>query len=217
MVKKCSNETKKTEALEKLQKRFRANGFRNVNVSKILNRQQHSADTKNKKVFLSLPFLGDKNTKQLKRILQNYDFPVQLVSKPAEKLSQCFHDKTFMPKHENCNLCNSLPRKHNCEDKFIVYEFTCKLCNCSYIGQTNRPFYLRYKEHTRSLDSKNKISALSEHALLVHPSENLTISDFTIDFLKQCRSPLETRISEAQLIDAKRPQLNRKLEKAHAV
>ena len=117
-----------------------------------------------------------------------------------------------MKKHAHCEVCVHLPDRFRCDDKYLVYKFTCKHCNEFYIGETCRPFNLRYSEHRGSITSKNKISALAEHTTH-HRDVNMSITDFYLEILLKCTDPLQTRLSEATAIDRFRPALNRKHEK----
>ena len=47
--------------------------------------------------------------------------------------------------------------------------------------------------------TKNKNSALSDHAIQEHANECVSITDFAIDFLTKLRNPVETRIAEASV------------------
>ena len=85
-------------------------------------------------------------------------------------------------------------------------------CNEFYIGETCRPFKMRYYEHSRSLASNNKNSALVEHASN-HSDVTMTMNDFSLNIIQRCTDPLQTRLSEATAIDSYRPALNRKHEK----
>ena len=124
-----------------------------------------------------------------------------------------FKDKKYKEKHENCKICQHLPNKFSCEDRFLVYKFTCKYCSHFYIGETSRPFTFRYKEHERSINQKNLTSALAEHVHGVHSNRPFFITDFDIDILHRRRAPVETRLAEARAIKVHKPQLNRKHEK----
>ena len=74
---------------------------------------------------------------------------------------------------------------------------------------------VRHAEYKRSLASKTKDSALSEHVLNDHPTADVSIIDFKIDIIDKCKSPLETRLTEGKNINQFRPEINRKHEKAH--
>ena len=58
---------------------------------------------------------------------------------------------------------------------------------------------MRYSEHSRSLASRNKISALAEDAFQ-HSDVNMTITDFVLTIIQKCAYPLQTRLSEATAI-----------------
>ena len=156
--------------------------------------------------------MSDSLSRKIKKIIDKYNFDIRLVNKPAKKIAhsmnQCRNRKV---KHMNCDVCNQLPNNYMCSDRFLVYKFTCVVCNEFYIGQTSRSFTFRYKEHMSSLNKKDKKSALSQHSLEAH--NNLENVHFTLDILERCSSPLETRLREAKTIDLFRPSLNRKHEK----
>ena len=161
-----------------------------------------------------MDFISDKCDQKIKTAISKYDLPVVLISKPAKFLFQCFTENNLTARHVNCDICDQLPDKFRCEDRFIVYEYSCKVCLKRYIGQTCRPFYVRYQEHKSSINSKNDKSALSDHFLTDHLDRNMSINDFNVSFLRKLENPLHTKLSEAILIDVLRPELNRKDEMA---
>ena len=107
-----------------------------------------------------------------------------------------------------------MPTNYTCDDRFILYMFTYNDCKKSYIGETCRPFAQRFDEHKRSLKARDNKSALSEHLIKDHPDIVGDIDNFQLCVLAKLKTPVDTRIKEAQLIDFYRPQLNRKLEMA---
>ena len=145
--------------------------------------------------------------------MQKYDFKIKLTSKPGKYLKHCLRSQPPHKKHDDCEVCNMLPGGFKCDDRFLVYKFTCKYCNQFYIGETCRPFKARYSEHKRSISSNNKSSALAEHAIKCHSDLKITIADFDLQIVKKCADPLTTRLTEANCIDRQRPQLNRKHER----
>ena len=209
MNSKCSSDTLKKIANHNLRNRLEKNGFRKIPRA---TEQKKKTNKEAKSTFLELEFINDRCNRKINKILQKYDFNIKVVSKPAKFLKHCFGGGPQSLKHDNCEVCFKLPDRFTCNDKFLVYEFTCKYCKNVYIGQTCRPFKARYNEHTRSLNSNNKISALSEHAMNTHHNNNASINDFQLNIIKRCKGPLETRLAEANAIDRFRPQLNRKHE-----
>ena len=207
--KKCSTSELKREAQQKLKTRLGNNGYSKLPKP---SSEPKKNQTEENATMLQLDFISDSCTRKINKIIKKYDLKIRLVNKPAKFLKHCFSRKPFCRKHENCEVCYNLPKEYCCDDKFLVYKFTCKHCQRFYIGETCRPFKMRYQEHKRSLKSKNKISALAEHALQDHESLDVSINDFTLNIVKRCASPLETRLSEANAIEGFRPQLNRKHE-----
>ena len=189
--------------------RLEKNGFYNI-------RSMHKQPCKNKNkndeiaTILQLNFVSDRCNRRINKILKKYNFKIKLASKPAKFLKHCLGRSTQIKKHDNCEVCRILPESFKCDEKFLVYKFTCKKCKQFYIGETCRPFKIRYLEHSRSLKSKNKISALAEHA--PQHSGELTIADFDVSVIRRCSNPLETRLSESTAINRFRPSLNRKHE-----
>jgi len=163
--------------------------------------------------MLQMDFVNDSCNRKINAILKKYNFKIKLASKPAKYLKHCLGGWYPTKKHDNCNVCQKLPERFRCDDRFLVYKFTCIHCNQFYIGETCRPFKLRFYEHTRSLELGNKISALSEHAIACRSGVNTTISDFDLQIVKKCADPLTTRLTEAKIIDNQRPPLNRKHER----
>ena len=93
-----------------------------------------------------------------------------------------------------------------------MYDFKCNLCNQNYIGQTCRPFQIRYKEHERSLKNEDQKSALSDHALKYHRDRAMSINDFSYSILDQQHTAIATRVAESRYIATKMPKINRRQE-----
>ena len=115
--------------------------------------------------------------------MKQYEFPVKAVSEPNKKLSELFCQKKKRLKHVSCDACTRLPDNYNCNDRFLVYEFTCNFCHRSYIGETCRPFVQRLKEHSRSLSARDKKSALTEHLSADHPQATYDLDNFQLEVL----------------------------------
>ena len=50
-------------------------------------------------------------------------------------------------------------------DKNEVYQLTCPTCLKKYIGQTDRPFHVRFREHYRDYKYANNKSKFAQHVL----------------------------------------------------
>lgn len=210
---RCSSSTLKEAAISRFHDRLLKNNYSNSDFSKkktvVQKNDTHNSNNQND-VKLVLNFVTDSCNRKINRLIKKFDLPVTLISKPDSTMSQYFYRKRSQ-KHVDCGLCESLDDKFPCDVRFVVYKFTCSHCCKFYIGQTNRPFKVRYEEHARSLKLKNKNSALSEHAVKDHDS-SLTISDFIVKIIGKHKSPVENRLAEARFIKDQKPALNRKHE-----
>ena len=211
VAEKCSSAANRKIAFQKLKSRLAKNGYKNFDPEKL----SMSANTRKKdcenQVFFKLDFINDRHRKRINNVLSKYNWNIQLVTQPAKNLKQCFklQNKNF---HDNCDICKIIAPKFNCQNRFLVYKFTCKECNAFYIGQTSRPFKIRFNEHDRSINKKDQSSALSDHATKAHSNKPFKISDFDLQILRKCHTPLEARLIEARMITTHRPNLNRKYE-----
>lgn len=211
---KCSSKTFCNEALVKLKQRFFQNGFNGRHIKRASKNKTKVKSNNGNCTFLSLDFVSDALNRRINNLIKKYNLPVRLISKPPRSLKQMFKSKRpKKTKHDNCTICDHLPRNLNCTDRFLVYKFTCKHCFSFYIGETSRPFLNRYREHERSLKNENQTSALSEHACRFHQSLQLTIQSFDLEILRHCKNAVEARMAEAQAIRVLGPPLNRRYER----
>ena len=138
-----------------------------------------------------------------------------MISKPAPQLGKALITTTERKdriREHKCKICPLLKKDQRCSTRYVIYKMTCQACNNFYIGQTNRPFYHRYREHDYSLQHKTDASALSEHAMTEHQAIDMSINDFNIEFIEVCKNPVECKIREAKLIEKITPGLNGKHE-----
>ena len=196
-----------------LEERFGNNGFTSI---KKTESKKSKAKINGKinswnKTFLKLKFLNDSTNRQIHSLLKKYKIPANLVSVPNKSLYNCLKviDQKN-EKHDNCEPCEMLPKRLNCNDRFLIYKFTCKSCDQSYIGQTSRSFKHRFSEHKRAILKQQNTSALAEHNH--NGPKNSSIQDFNLEILDRCNDPLDTRLTEARFIKRLRPKINRKEE-----
>ena len=217
---RCSTEEETKKALKKLDDRFRQNGFRITSkkqIGKNKNKKYKEAHKASNKTFLKLKFLSDGTNRKIRNLIKKYKIPANLVSVPNKPLYNCLKtEENKKEKHNECEVCEALPAKYNCSDRFLIYKFTCKICNDFYIGQTSRSFKLRFSEHKRAIAKKQAKSALAEHDHGPHGTfqgpKNNSIEDFDLDILDQCGDSLDTKLTEARFIKNLCPKINRKSE-----
>ena len=158
----------------------------------------------------TLDFVGDSLVRKMNKMKKKYDISIRITSKPGKKIATALQQ----PNKNKClcDICKSVSPKYTCKSKHVVYDFKCNICNQNYIGQTCRPFQIRYKEHERSLKNKDKKSALSDHALKYHRDRAMSINDFSYSILDQQHTAIATRVAESPYIATKMPKINRRQE-----
>jgi len=97
----------------------------------------------------------------------------------------------------------------------VMYMWKCKLCNEIYIGYTNGPIQIRYKQHISAIRNvRPRDSALSEHLLDKHNHTNVynNPSCFTFSIIERNFDYLINVLREARFIYELDPKINRKKE-----
>ena len=100
----------------------------------------------------------------------------------------------------------------------VVYLMTCDLCGRGYVGETSRPFAVRYKEHYRSAANPTAASyknmAFLRHYIECHPAQEPKL---TVKILKKTSGSLDRKITEGLFIQKLKPELNNKYEQRSVV
>ena len=76
--------------------------------------------------FLKIRFISDTVDRKIRNLCRKYDLPVKLVSTPNSTLYSSLKTKNIKRKHNDCDICNVLPPKFTCTDRFVVYKFSCR-------------------------------------------------------------------------------------------
>ena len=213
---RCSDTSSREESINLMKNQLLSNGFSQRDLDfahrkRSTRSSNHLNATQPVHSFLKLQFLSDSSHRKISKLVKKYKLPVTVVERPGMQLRNFLKTKSNSVKQCQCTICSLLPNYYTCKSRFVVYKFTCKYCQKFYIGSTNRPFIVRYKEHRRSILNRDDKSALSEHLKICHSDGN--IDSFEIDLLTQQHDPVLTRIAEARSIDYLKPQLNRKHER----
>ena len=135
--------------------------------------------------------------------------PIKLVNNYGKQIASYLNVKT----NENacsCKICSQLS-KHSCQDRFVVYKYTCNRCEEFYIGKTVRKFSVRHSEHRRAINNRSTSSALYEHIKVKHRDIG-DIEDFRVSFIAKLTNTRDTTFSESKAITQLQPTINRKHE-----
>ena len=215
---RCSEDKEKMKKIKEFESILEENKYSKKQI--ISFKTQHAKKdkkirkVKKKKTSLFINYISDNTNRKINKTIDKYGLNIKLVCKPAPQLSTILKNKkeTHIEHKNNCVICKVITNNKCCQTRYVVYQFSCKLCQDEYIGQTARPFHFRFKEHKRSIEHKNGVSALSEHIENSHTGNNLTINDFNINFLEIFDNPVDCKISEAKYISLKHPRINRRNE-----
>ena len=100
-----------------------------------------------------------------------------------------------------------------CLQSYIIYRYTCRTCNSSYIGKTDRHQHVRWCEHLkitpmRRRPSKNKQEATAVYEHILSASHQGSLEDFEVIGRERTRNDFLLRVKESLLIKRHRPKLN---------
>ena len=70
---------------------------------------------------MKLGFINDKTDRIICKLINKYKIPVNFISTPNKSLSNTLKYKQNMKKHKNCAVCDILPDKVKCNNRFLVY------------------------------------------------------------------------------------------------
>ena len=120
--------------------------------------------------ILRMPFLTDEFNHSVKRLLIKHNIPARLINTKGYTLRDMVKAKPRQTDTE----CRSktCPGPGICHATNVVDRATCTLCNCSYIGMTNRRLHERAREHVAASKQCSKTSALGEHYWREHTAAN---------------------------------------------
>ena len=204
----CSSDDLFNLEVEKLRKRFMANGYPGTYFQKSyetfmssLGKQKcdnQSEDGEDRKYLLEIPYVGTASRDYKKKIAGllkehlNVDISTYFTSC---KTGRFFSLKSKTPL--DLMAC-------------VVYKYSClKDSDTSYIGKTKRHIATRAMEHITPKESVK--SEVKTHIFGCSTCKNSQLSLENFSILKQCKSDYTSKITEALFIKKFRPQLNKQL------
>ena len=157
-----------------------------------------------KTVTVMLPFLGkvsleirNRVRKYISKYVQNC-CKIQVIFRSQRRLKRLFSFKDRLP--------TSL-------QSYVIYRYTCRTCNSSYIGKTDRHQNVRWCEHLkitpltrRPSMSKSNTTAVHEHISATNHQGDL--SDFEVIGRDNLRNDFFLKVKESLLIKRHKPKLN---------
>ena len=163
-----------------------------------------TATVEPKTITVMLPFLGkvsleirNRLRKYVKKYVSNC-CKLEVIFRSQRRLKSFFSFKDLLP--------TSL-------QSYIIYRYTCRTCNGSYIGKTDRHQTVRWCEHLkittmkrRPSKSKTEATAVYEHILST--GHLGSIDDFEVIARESTRNDFFLRVKESLLIKKHKPIMN---------
>ena len=151
-----------------------------------------------------LPFLG-KVSLEIRNRLRKY------FSKYVSNC--CKLHVIFRSQRQLKRLFSFKDRLPSCLQSYIIYRYTCRACNSSYIGKTDRHQHVRWCEHLkitpmRRRPSKSKQEATAVYEHIFGTGHEGSLDDFEIIGRESSRNDFLLRVKESLLIKRHKPNLN---------
>ena len=175
--------------MEKIRRLLLGNGYSPGLLKRLLREVCWSRKNKNRKShklgedgYLTLPYIDEKLLHKVKYIVKWSGLNVKVAWRNKQKLKRRLIHSAFTqpacPGGLRCKLCRS-DFVGQCTQKNVVYLLHCKLCGTGgatsiYVGETKRPFRLRYNEHLRDISSRKEDTPMGDHFRMVHPDADST-------------------------------------------
>lgn len=170
---------------------------------------------------LSIPFVSDNFTNDIKKAAVVAGLNIRVVEKPSPTLLTILsNNRSFDNSCANPCSCLFCPKSKlgACRTQGAVYEIFCAECNLFYVGHTGRPLYERAAEHRRAaqnpLAASYSSNAFALHSRDFHNSRSIRLFG---KILRVENSIVRRKIVEAYFINLLRPSLNNRVELASDV
>ena len=125
--------------------------------------EEGKTKTKPKIEWATFTYIG-RQTKFITKLFKNTNLKISFKTENAIA-------KLLTQNNKNTNF--------NKFHKSGIYQLKCQGCNKKYIGQTGRPFHVRFKEHFRDFKYGNRKSKFGQHFLdnrySIAPMENIMV------------------------------------------
>ena len=110
----------------------------------------------------------------------------------------------------DCIPCGEPGGGRLCHKNNVTYQYTCKVCNAVYTGETSRNLYTRALEHETKHQKKKPDSFINNHQTESHEGSD---PEFSVKVVGSYKDPLSRQVAEGVLITNTRTKiLNSKSE-----
>ena len=168
-------------------------------------------------IILKLDYIDEQHKRKVLKSVHNSNISnIKVIFMPGKKLGDSLMHTKLNPIHciaqsGKCYVCNTSEHSNNCMSKNYVYLLTCSICNDVYIGESQRLYYVRMREHYNSIINGNDSHAMGAHYLKKHSNVSVPDIPFSYKIIKHCRDYVDRKIWESVKINYYQPNINRQL------
>ena len=212
---RCYHLTSTSDAFHKEVERLRGILARNsfplefvdMCIASFLNKQYKNKTTtetdEKQRKMITLPYLG-KLSLEIRKRLQKYvnkhvsNCKFLIIFRSQRRLKNIFRFKDTIPQDLQ---------------SYILYQFTCRVCNNSYIGKSDRHCHIRWSEHLklqpfRGGVSKNKQKPTAVNLHMTATEHPASYQDFKVIGRERSRNNFYLKVKESLMIKKLAPELN---------
>ncbi|EYB97997.1 hypothetical protein Y032_0135g1939 [Ancylostoma ceylanicum] len=169
--------------------------------------------TNNKKIPLTLPFISDDVSTEIRRCLARAQLhnDVILVNIPNDNIRKQLVRNRLYDKQCVSTECIVCPygTTGDCSKTGVIYQIKCLSCDALYIGETGRVLSTRLKEHLASKRRGSLVSALGRHR---HDEHNGDDFEVACTILAHETEITARKTLEAFWISVRNPSMNNRNE-----
>jgi len=217
---KCgSTELYKQNGVVKIKAMLRSNNYPEEVLLQLYNKAitRTSSTTEKppaKKYYLTLPYINEQHKRKVHQILRNNNYLEstrvcfkndpnlkETLSRSALRVTPCNKQND-----SKCYQCDEY-----CMKKNITYKLTCNTCQEEYIGETGRFKRKRCWEHFKSVQDRNKTTAMGNHYLTKHHGMTIPAEPFMFEVQDSCKDYPDRQIKQSYFIKHLSPAINTQL------
>ena len=181
-------------------------------------RDSNIAPSTENRAILSLPYISENVTNNIRRYIISHQLPIRVLFKPGVTIKSLLCSSRPQDRikcvNNACMICPGFADdKDHCMIMGAVYLIICNICWLKYIGETARTLHERLGEHMQYANSPNcpsyKDKCLAKHYASCHPGMPADLSFVVLD--RDMRTVFR-KIKESFYIAKRKPELNDKEE-----
>ena len=122
---------------------------------KIERKDRERRNEKYRRATMVLPYVGSEVSKEMRRVCERARVKCNIIFK-RDKVYNCMKSQTVRGKDDMG------------DEKGVIHQLRCKICNMCYIGKMKRELKIRFKEHMRMGKDEKNTTEVGRHSVKVH-------------------------------------------------